>query len=183
MKLKNLINESWLDDSKALTSKEKRAFLEAVAKFNDFGKSIYRGDALREAVESIIEMAEQAKSFTLTETEGTFDSITVNRHMKRLSESIKVFSKTANEITNLQQRLESCYEEIGSTLGKYYDIREIQEELDPLGKDDTDDDGETDDDVEIGSVRDIDNDGDVDDSDEYLANRRKDVTKAIRSRK
>ena len=48
--------------------------------------------------------------------------------MKQLGESFKVFEKTAKEISTLQQRLESAYEDIGNTLGKYYDIKEIMTE-------------------------------------------------------
>ena len=56
--------------------------------------------------------------------------------MKHLNDSVKLFEKTAKEISVLQQRLESSYEDIGSTLSKYYAINE--EDLDK------DDDGDTD---------------------------------------
>ena len=42
--------------------------------------------------------------------------------MKHLGEAHKIFEKTAAEMSTLQQRLEAAYEDIGSTLGKYYDI-------------------------------------------------------------
>jgi hypothetical protein len=58
----------------------------------------------------------------LSETEDWFDANTVNRHMKHLGEAYKIFEKTSQEMSVLQQRLESAYEDIGSTLGKYYDI-------------------------------------------------------------
>jgi hypothetical protein len=44
--------------------------------------------------------------------------------MKQLKESYKTFEKTANEMYTLQQRLEACYEDMGNTLNKYYDISE-----------------------------------------------------------
>ena len=50
---------------------------------------------------------------------------------------------------------------MGNILNRYYDIDEA---MDPVGKEDGD----------------IDNDGDQDDSDEYLANRRKAIAKAIK---
>ena len=50
---------------------------------------------------------------------------------------------------------------MGNILNRYYDIDEA---LDPVGKEDGD----------------IDNDGDTDDSDKYLANRRKAIAKAIK---
>ena len=61
-----------------------------------------------------------------------------------------------------QHRLESLYEDLGNKLGRYY---EISENMDAVGKEDGD----------------IDNDGDEDKSDEYLANRRKAVSKSIQT--
>ena len=62
----------------------------------------------------------------------------------------------------LSERLVALYEDMGGILNRYYDI---QEELDPVGSEDDD----------------IDNDGDSDETDDYLANRRDTVTKAVRS--
>ena len=47
--------------------------------------------------------------------------------MKRMNESFKVFEKTLKEVSTLQQRLESSYDEIGEVLGKYYEINELEE--------------------------------------------------------
>jgi hypothetical protein len=40
-----------------------------------------------------------------------------------MQESYKLFEKTATEMTQLQQRLEALYEELGQTLGRYYKIK------------------------------------------------------------
>ena len=61
----------------------------------------------------------------------------------------------------LNQRMTALYEDIGHVLNRYYDIDEA---LDPVGKEDSD----------------VDNDGDVDSSDEYLKKRRDTVSKAIK---
>jgi len=42
--------------------------------------------------------------------------------MKELNTKNKDFVKTVNEITKLQQRLESLYEEMGNGLSRYYEI-------------------------------------------------------------
>ena len=82
--------------------------------------------------------------------------------MSEVNKSTKLFEKAAKELSTLQQRLESVFEDIGNKLGKYYDISEA---LDPVGKEDGD----------------IDNDGDEDESDEYLAKKRAAITKAIKN--
>ena len=83
---------------------------------------IYRNQSLKETAQYLGELIEAASQLTLAETEDWFDGVTVGRHMKHLGESYKIFEKTAQEMSTLQQRLESAYEDIGGTLNKYYDI-------------------------------------------------------------
>ncbi|KKQ97573.1 MAG: hypothetical protein UT24_C0046G0005 [Candidatus Woesebacteria bacterium GW2011_GWB1_39_12] len=132
LKLKHLIKEEWTDQGKGLSTEEKRSFLEAISKFNEFGKSIYRESNLKELAESIGKIVETASHITVSESEGTFDSVSVGRHMKSLNESMKLFGKTATEMSTLQQRLESCFGDIGTILDRYYDIHEIQESIDSI---------------------------------------------------
>jgi len=155
-------NEEQEEPQMELSEEQKNAFFEAVKQYKKYGESVYRNAGLEEVYESIKNMVEVANKVTLSETGDWFDNVTVGRHMKRMGESFKVFEKTLKEVGTLQQRLESSYDEIGEVLGKYY---EISEELDPVGKEDGD----------------IDNDGDEDASDEYLANRRKVISKAIKN--
>ena len=105
-----------------MTNEQKKAFLEAVYKFADHSNSIYRNHNIKETAQYLGDLIEAASQLTLSETEDWFDANTVGRHMKHLGEAHKIFEKTAAEMATLQQRLESAYEDIGSTLGKYYDI-------------------------------------------------------------
>jgi len=155
MKLKKILSES------KLAPEQKAVFLEAVAKFNEFGKHIYRESNLSDVVESINKLTSSAGNYIVSETEDWFDNITVKRDVKEINNSAKLFEKTALEIQGLQQRLESLYEDLGNKLGRYY---ELDEALDPVGKEDGD----------------IDNDGDKDETDKYLMNRRKAIAKAMK---
>lgn len=156
------LNES-SGENKRMTDSEKEQTLEAVSKFNEYSKAIYKTQEISELVENIKTLAENASKMAIEETADWFDAVSVKRDTKAIGESVKVFESTFREISTLQQRLESVYEDIGSKLGKYYEINEA--ELDPVGKEDGD----------------IDNDGDEDASDEYLAKKRAAVTKAIKS--
>ena len=111
-------------------------------------------------IEQLSEIVKVAESLTLQESEHWFDNVTTSRHMKQLKEAYKVFEKTAGEVHTLQQRLESAYEDMGGTLNKYY---KISEAMDAVGSEDAD----------------IDNDGTVDKTDDYLAARRKTISKSI----
>lgn len=158
MKLKNLINE----DANRLNSKSKRQVLEAIANFNAFGESIYSKSNLKEVVQSISELCENATKLALQEHDDWFDSVTVKRDMKEVAGILKEFVKASTESQSTQQRLESLYEDLGHKLGRYYDINE---KLDAVGQEDGD----------------IDNDGDEDESDEYLAKKRAAISKAIKN--
>lgn len=120
--LKN-INEN-TDEQVQISEEQKHAFLEHIKSFNLYGEAIYRSQNIVEALKEIKNIIETASHLTLQETGDWFDKVTVNRHMKQLKESYKTFEKTANEMYTLQQRLEACYEDMGNTLNKYYDISE-----------------------------------------------------------
>ena len=175
---KNLLNES---SDKRMTEEEKKQTLEAVSRFNELGQNIYKTNEITELIETIKLMAENASKMAIEETADWFDAVSVKRDTKSIGDSIKVFEGTFKEISTLQQRLESVFEDMGSKLGKYYEIKDIEEgggvsdkayankdvdeAMDAVGKEDGD----------------IDNDGDKDKTDDYLANRRKAVAKAIKN--
>jgi uncharacterized protein (UPF0128 family) len=137
MKLKSLLKESQQldyrrmnvgeEEEKGMTNEEKRAFLEAVASYRQLGEMISHKGNLGEIHENIKKIVENAGSLTIKETGDWFDRVTVQRHMKSMNESFKVFSNTIKEVGMLQQRMESAYDEIGEVLGKYYEIKEGNE--------------------------------------------------------
>lgn len=123
IKLASLVKLKESKDSlEGMSTEQKKSFLEAVYRFAEHANDIYRKHSLRETSKYLGELIESASHLTLSETEDWFDANTVNRHMKHLDEAYKIFEKTASEMSVLQQRLESAYEDIGSTLNKYYDV-------------------------------------------------------------
>tara|TARA_Y100000592_G_scaffold100770_1_gene182673 strand:- start:1416 stop:2153 length:738 start_codon:yes stop_codon:yes gene_type:complete len=170
MKLKKILSEN---QELNFTPKQKRAFLESISKFNEYGQSIYRTSKLKEAVSEIAGLVDMASKVAVNETGDWFDNVSVKRDMKGLSESMSVFEKTADEMGALQQRLESLYEDMGHKLGKYY---EIAEKIDNI------DDKEAAMDFKDLPDKDIDNDGDVDDSDSYLHHKLGNVAKRVENR-
>jgi len=126
--LKNILNEKYLreeeDDMPAMTKEDKKAFLEAVANYHRLGEMIYRANTLKEVASTLGGIVEMAENVTLQESEHWFDNVTVSRHMKQLKEAHKVFEKTAVDMTEMQQRLEAAYDDMGSILNKYYKVNE-----------------------------------------------------------
>ena len=159
MKLRKILKENEEAQAKALTREQKRAIIDSVSKFNEYGKSVYRESDIKEMIETLRELSRTASELAVNEAGDWFDGISVKRDMKEVNSAVETFSKTANEISTLQQRLESVFEDIGHKLGKYYEIAEAVDHIDDKEADTKFDDLED---------KDIDNDGDTDDSDEYL---------------
>ena len=122
-------NDEESDKEQGLSDEQKAAFYEAVKQYRKFGESVYRNAGLSEVYEAIKNMVETASKVTISETGDWFDNVTVSRHMKRMGESFNIFEKTLKEVSTLQQRLEASYDEIGEVLGKYYEINEMEDEI------------------------------------------------------
>ena len=174
-KLKNILSEVFENKPKV----DKYKVVEGVKNFGIVGKQLYNNNNIVEIAKQLSEVAESAHNHILGEQDDWFDKVSVNKNMKSLKGSVVEFQKTAKEAQALNQRMTALYEDIGHVLNRYYEIDEahvyghddedseemdVEEKLDPVGKEDSD----------------IDNDGDVDDSDEYLKKRRDAIGKAIK---
>ena len=143
---------------------DKFQVIEAIKSYSIVGKQLYSNNGILDAAKQLAQMAESAQNHVLSETDDWFDAVSVKRNMKELKGLTGQFKKTALEANNVNQRLSALYEDMGNILNRYYDIEEV---LDPVGKEDDD----------------VDNDGDVDDSDAYLKKRRAAISKAVKKQK
>ena len=139
----------------------KHEVIEAIRSYSTVGKQLYSNGGILEAAKQLVKMAESAQNHVLSETDDWFDAVSVKRNMKELKGLTGQFRKTAVEANSVNQRLSALYEDMGNILNRYYDIEEA---LDPVGKEDDD----------------VDNDGDSDDSDAYLKKRRDAISKAVK---
>jgi len=139
----------------------KHEVIEAIKSYSRVGKQLYNNNGILDAAKQLAQMAESAQNHVLSETDDWFDTVSVKRNMKELKGLTSHFKKTAVEANSVNQRLSALYEDMGNILNRYYDIEEA---LDPVGKEDDD----------------VDNDGDEDDSDAYLKKRRDAISKAVK---
>ena len=140
----------------------KHKVIEAIRNYSTVGKQLYNNNGILEAAKQLVQMAESAQNHVLSETDDWFDAVSVKRNMKELKGLTSHFKKTAVEANSVNQRLSALYEDMGNILNRYYDIEEA---LDPVGKEDDD----------------VDNDGDEDDSDAYLKKRRDAISKNMKN--
>ena len=139
----------------------KHEVIEAIKNYSKVGKQLYNNNGIIDAAKQLAQMAESAQNHVLSETDDWFDAVSVKRNMKELKGLTGQFRKTAVEANSVNQRLSALYEDMGNILNRYYDIEEA---LDPVGKEDDD----------------VDNDGYEDDSDAYLKKRRAAISKAVK---
>jgi len=162
IKLANLIKEFALEQEKPQVNKYE--VTEAIRNYARVGEQLRVNNNIMEAAKQLARMAEDAQHHILGENDDWFDSVSIKRNMKELKGLTGQFKKTAVEANSVNQRLSALYEDMGNILNRYY---EIDEALDPVGKEDGD----------------VDNDGDTDDSDRYLKKRRAAISKAIKKQK
>jgi|ETNvirnome_6_100_1030635.scaffolds.fasta_scaffold01572_8 hypothetical protein len=139
--MQHILNEKYLgeEENPQMQKEDKKAFLNAVANFHKLGEMVYRNSTLTEVTETLANIVQQAEALTLQESEHWFDNVTVSRHMKQMNEAYKVFEKTSKEMSGLQQRLESAYDDMGSVLNRYYKMGEaLDDRMDEDGWQDED---------------------------------------------
>ena len=107
MKLTHILHESKKQEmTQQLTREDKSAIMNSVSQFNEFASNVYKVNEIQDMVKAIKELAANASTLALQESDDWFDAVTVKRDMKEVSNSAKLFEKTAKEMTQLQQRLE-----------------------------------------------------------------------------
>ena len=84
----NIISES------KLSTGQKQAFVEAVSKFNEYGKSVYRESNIKDVVEAIKRLSAGAGNYIMSETDEWFDGVTVKRDVKEINNTSKSVSYT-----------------------------------------------------------------------------------------
>ena len=85
-----------------------------------------------EIANTLSKITEAAEKFTLSETgDDWFDKNTVSRNMKDLRRVSEEFNKLAKEAHTVQQRMEALYEDGGHVLGRYFEIKDLNEGTGP----------------------------------------------------
>lgn len=117
------------------TSEEKKAALEAIGRYNEYGRMLEREASLMEIAHSLSEVAKHAQQFISEELQGRqkteeaawFDAVIPERNMKELSKCSEEFKKYAMEAHVLEQRMQALYEQMGVNLSRYFEIKDLQE--------------------------------------------------------
>lgn len=120
--------ESLNESVKSISNNTKRKFLEIVSTFESFRKKLERQETVTDTVKTICAISEAARELTINEMDESFDAVTVNRNMKELKRLEREMEKCAVESQRMDQRMSSIYEEMGTILNRYYEIKDIDDE-------------------------------------------------------
>lgn len=123
-------------EQKEWTTEEKRAALEAIGRYNEYGNHLRREHNLMEIAHTLAKITEAAERFAITEVtesseDGWFDANTVKKNMAQLRKTSDEFNKLAKEAHVIQQRMEALFEDGGHLLGRYFDIKDLDEGIAP----------------------------------------------------
>ena len=125
MKLTDKLKES---EDRGLSNEEKKHFLEIVSTYNKYQESMDRKSDIIEVAETLGGITEAARELALREADDWFDKHTIKRNMSELTKLGTQFDKVAKEARNLDQRMNTLYEDMGNILSRYYKIGEITED-------------------------------------------------------
>ena len=131
LKLTSILKTIKKTDSE-LTNEQKRQFVKAVEAYNEIAPFVYRdADTMKAITQSMLMIARITEQLVSEKADDWMDLQTVKKDVKSINDSAKQFEKTAQEIMQLQHRLESIFEDTGTKLNKYFLIKDV--DINPKG--------------------------------------------------
>jgi hypothetical protein len=105
--------------------------MELVSKFNEYGKVLRCEHALMETAKTLDEISRMAEQYAMTESSDFFQGKVVERDFKQVKGITKDFKKLSQECFGKIQQLNALYEDMGHVLGRYYEIKTLDELAQP----------------------------------------------------
>jgi len=114
------------DKTPKMSVDEKKKLVTMVARYNEYGKSVYRETKITEVAKNLQEIADLSEAYAINECGDWFEENTVKRHYQEIKKYSEQFGKLAKEVQIREQQLEALYEDIGKKLEMYFDIDDPQ---------------------------------------------------------
>lgn len=121
-KLNFKIIKEGVDNEINYTEEEKQRLLDSLKDFTNLQDSIYRKEDLKSIGKAVDEICEFINYDKTSNVDEWLDQVTIKRHLKNLNDVVKDFQNTIRDIVLLQQRLEADYEDISTTINRYYEF-------------------------------------------------------------
>jgi len=111
-----------LIDDGGMKDKRKELFFSQLKNIQQYNKTVFRDQSLKEVAKKLTVISKLAEEIILNEQDDWFDKITLKNDTKHLMNSCVLFEQTAKEISTLEFRMTSSYEDIMQKLNKYFNI-------------------------------------------------------------
>ena len=106
-----------------MSQEQKKQLLELVSKYNQCGKTLYEYGDVRQVAETLLQIGNLAESYALQESDKEFLEVgNITKDFKDIKKDVSELNKIAKEAWAANERMKSCYENVGHRLGKYYDL-------------------------------------------------------------
>ncbi len=115
------------DETPKLSSQQKRDLMEKVGNFNELGKVLRCETAIMDLAKQLTEIGTMAESYAMTESSDYFQAEVVKRDFKEVKNIIKEFQKLARECNGGLVKLNALYEDMGSKMQRYFEIKSLDE--------------------------------------------------------
>lgn len=109
---------------KQLTPEEKQKLQSMASMFESYGQALQKEDAIMNSSKGLTELCELAEQFAIQECGDIFQKNIVDKDFKDLKKRVTEYSKISKEAYALIQQLRMAHQDMGYTLGKYFDLRD-----------------------------------------------------------
>jgi len=128
----NIPSKGFTEETPKLTSEQKKRLQDMACMFESFGQAFQQEEAIMNSAKSFSLITKLAESYALNECGDWFQQEIVSKDMKGMKQKVQEFQKTAKECYARMQQLGVLYEDIGHVLGRYYDVKQVNEILPPM---------------------------------------------------
>jgi hypothetical protein len=117
------------DEPKKLTPEQKKRLMEMASQFEKFGEVFRNEAAILESTKSMTELCELASNYAVNECADCFQKSIIDKDFSNVKKRMTEHTKIAKECYAKMQQLRVAHEDIGSTLSRYFNLKEIVESM------------------------------------------------------
>jgi len=120
------------NEPKKLTPEQKKRLMEMASQFEKFGEVFKNEAAILESTKNMTELCELASNYAIHECGDCFQTDIIKKDFANVNKRISEHTKIAKECYAKMQQLRVAHEDIGNTLSRYYNLKELAESMNTI---------------------------------------------------
>jgi hypothetical protein len=109
-----------------LTKDEKKTLAELVHNYNEYGRVLRQYDEIANVAETLKKIAEYSEVYAVNECGDWMQAGVAKRHFAEIKKHAEGFKKLAKEVHEKNAHMIALYEDMGSVLEKYFEIKDAE---------------------------------------------------------